>query len=114
MVGDGSSLPITHHGSSSLPLPSSSLTLNNVLVSPSLIKNLCSVRILTRENPVTVEFDALGFSIKDARSRRVLHRCDSPDDLYPCGASSSGPVALHANVSLWHARLGHPGADALH
>ena len=45
MVGDGSSLPITHHGSSSLLLPSSSLTLNSVLVSPSLIKNICSVRL---------------------------------------------------------------------
>ena len=89
--------------------------MSNVLVSPELIKNLVFVRSLTRENSVTVEFDECGFSVKDARPWRVLHRYDSPNDLYPCGASTrGGPVALHADVSLWHARLGHPGADALH
>ena len=27
--------------------------------------------------------DVVGFSVKDARTRMVLHRCDSPDELYP-------------------------------
>ena len=50
--------------------------MSNILVSPELIKNLVSVRSLTRENPVTVEFDEYGFSVKDARTRMVLHRCN--------------------------------------
>ena len=46
----------------------------------------------------------------------VLHRCDSPDNLYPIHASTSSvaaPVALSAGVDLWHARLGHPNPATL-
>nr|XP_040256741.1 COPII coat assembly protein SEC16-like [Aegilops tauschii subsp. strangulata] len=77
---------------------------------PDLVTNLVSVRLLTRENPLTVEFDGVGFSVKDARTQMDLHRCDSPDELYTvhAGASTSTPVALAAGVDLWHARLGHP------
>ena len=91
--------------------------MSNILVSPDLIKNLVSVRSLTRENPVTVEFDACGFSVKDARTRMVLHRCDSPDELYPvhsaASTTSAAPVALATGVDLWHARLGHPNHATL-
>ena len=86
--------------------------MSNILVSLELIKNLVSVRSLTRENLVTVEFDECGFSVKDARTRMVLHRCDSPDELYPvhsaASTTSAAPVALATGVDLWHARLGHP------
>ena len=81
-VGDGSSMPITHVGHAAFPSNSMPLYLSNVLVSPDIIKNLVSVRSLTRENPVIVEFDMFGFSVKDARTQMVLHRCDSPDELY--------------------------------
>ena len=53
--------------------------MSNVLISPELVTNLVSVRRLTHENPLTVEFDGVGFSVKYARTRMVLHRCDSPD-----------------------------------
>ena len=56
------------------------------------------------------------FFVKDARTRMVLHRCDSPDDLYPVhstNTSTSAPVALSATVDLWHARLGHPNPATL-
>ncbi|KAK1651745.1 hypothetical protein QYE76_013510 [Lolium multiflorum] len=46
----------------------------------------------------------------------LLHRCDSPGDLYPVGAASTTtgrPLALSAGVDLWHARLGHPSYAAL-
>jgi hypothetical protein len=65
VVGNGGLLPITHTGTGSLVTSSTPLALRNVLLSPSLIKNLLSVRQLTRENPVSVEFDAFGFSVKD-------------------------------------------------
>ena len=72
VVGDGSSLPATHTGHTSIPTTTSSLSLNNVLVSPHLIKNLISVKKLARDNPVNVEFDDFGFSVKDRRTRRVI------------------------------------------
>ena len=73
IVGDGSTLPITHARHTSFPSNSMPLYLSNILVSPHLIKNLISVRCFTRENPVTVELDELGFCVKDARTRMVLH-----------------------------------------
>ena len=74
IVGDGSTLPITHIGHASFPSTSRPLSLSNILVSPDLIKNLVSVKRFTRENPVTVEFDDIGFCVKDARTKMVLHR----------------------------------------
>nr|XP_020186122.1 YLP motif-containing protein 1-like [Aegilops tauschii subsp. strangulata] len=103
IVGDGSTLPITHVGHTSFPSNSMPLSLSNILVSPHLIKNLISVRCFTRENPVTVEFDELGFCVKDTRTRMVLHRCDSPDELYlvhPPSSTTTAPVALSAGVDL--------------
>ncbi|XP_071676968.1 uncharacterized protein [Lolium perenne] len=52
----------------------------------------------------------------DGRTRMLLHRCDSPDDLYPVGAASTTigrPLALSFGVDLWHARLGHPSSATL-
>nr|XP_020198077.2 uncharacterized protein LOC109783907 [Aegilops tauschii subsp. strangulata] len=69
IVGNGAGLPITHIGSTSFPSNSRPLYLNNVLVSPELIQNLVCVRKLSRDNSVTVEFDEVGFSVKDALTR---------------------------------------------
>lgn len=69
-VGNGASLPVTHLASSSVPTSFSPLSLRNELITP-LIKNLISVRSLTRDNAVSVEFDPYGFSIKDLHTRQV-------------------------------------------
>ena len=112
VVGNGSTLPITGVGSAVLPSTSRPLSLLEILISPSLTKNLVSVRAFTRDNSVSVEFDPYGFSFKDLASKTVLLRCDSAGDLYrfvrprPC---------LHAAVTgdMWHQRLGHLGAAIL-
>jgi len=64
-VGNGVKLPISHTGSTPIPTSSHPFYLHNVLVSPSLIKNLISVKQLTRDNNVSIEFDPSGFSVKD-------------------------------------------------
>ena len=69
VVGNGSLLPVTSTGTATLPGP---FSLNNVLVSPSLIKNLISVRQFTSDNNCSVEFDPAGCSVKDLASWRVL------------------------------------------
>jgi len=43
IVGDGSTLPITHVGHTSFPSNSMHITMSNILVSPHLIKNLFPV-----------------------------------------------------------------------
>jgi hypothetical protein len=59
IVGDGSSIPVTHSGHVSLSTPNSSrtLTLRHVLVTPRIVKNLISVHQFTTDNYCSVEFD---------------------------------------------------------
>jgi histone deacetylase 1/2 len=120
VVGNGNLMPATSVGYASIPTATNSLRLNNVLLSPQLVKNLISVRALTRDNSVSVEFDPWGFSIKDLRTKMALLRCDSTGELYPLhphrGAASprsSQALVTSSDGSLWHSRLGHPGRAAL-
>ncbi|GJT26683.1 ribonuclease H-like domain-containing protein [Tanacetum coccineum] len=112
LVGDGKSIPVTNTGHSTLPTPYRPLHLNNVLVTPNIVKNLISVRQFVRENKCTIEFDEFGFSVKDFRTRQILLRCDSTGDLYPV-TSLSYPQAFLVGQQTWHQRLGHPGSDVL-
>jgi hypothetical protein len=115
--GNGSSLPVSSVGSYALPTPSKPLRLSNVLVVPSLIKSLLSVRRLVSDNSVTIEFDKFGFSIKDIRTRREILRCNSSGDLYTIHLKSSPSaqafIATASTADLWHHRLGHPGHQTL-
>jgi len=78
VVGDGSLLPIA---ATSVAHFSSSLSLNNVLVSPKLIKNLIYVHQFTSDNNCSIEFDPAGYSMKDLASRRLIVRCNSSDTM---------------------------------
>lgn len=113
-VGDGKTIPVTNTGNSILPTLNRPLYLHNVLVTPNIIKNLISVRQLTRDNNCTVEFDAYGFSVKDFLTRHILLRCDSSGDLYLVTQPSPIPHALlSGSPTTWHQRLGHPGEEVL-
>ncbi|GKB82765.1 ribonuclease H-like domain-containing protein [Tanacetum coccineum] len=98
LIGD--SIPITNMGHSILPTPHCPLHLNNVLITPNIVKNLIYVRQFVRDNNCTVDFDAFGFSIKDFMTRRVLLRCDSIGDLYPVTKPSTIPHAFLTNGTL--------------
>ena len=81
---------------------------------PHLVKNLVSMRKLTTNNFVSVEFDPFGFCVKDLQKGNPLMRCKSIGDLYPIPSSptsSLSPAFAFAVLpsSLWHSRLGHPG-----
>ncbi|GJZ96554.1 ribonuclease H-like domain-containing protein [Tanacetum coccineum] len=93
LVGDGKSIPVTNTGHSTLPTPYRPLHLNNVLITPNIVKNLISVRQFVRDNKCTIEFDEFGFSVKDYWTRQILLRCDSMGDLYPV-TSLSYPQAF--------------------
>jgi hypothetical protein len=76
------------------------------------VRNLLSVRQFTRDNHCTIEFDAFGFSVKDLQTKRVILRSNSSDGLYTVPATPQANLAI--STDLWHHRLGHPGAAALH
>jgi hypothetical protein len=114
IVGNGALLPITATGSHTFSLPHRNLVLNNVLVSPNIIKNLISIRRFTTDNNCSIEFDPFGLSVKDLQTRNVIARCNSSGDLYPFYTPSTSTSAfLAAPTSLWHQRLGHLGREAL-
>ncbi|KAI3690006.1 hypothetical protein L2E82_47980 [Cichorium intybus] len=112
-VGNGSSIPIHGFGHASFTTPSHSYALKNILFTPSIIKNLLSVRKFTIDNQTSVEFDPSGFSIKDLKTGDLLSRHDSTGDLYPFTTPSSASALLATSHDRWHARLGHPGAPVL-
>jgi hypothetical protein len=91
------------------------LQLNNILVTPSLVKNLVSVRQLTRDNHVSIDFDPVGFSIKDLATRTVILRCENSGDLYPLRLPQHQALTASSSTSveLWHSWLGHPGSRTL-
>ncbi|KAG7600292.1 GAG-pre-integrase domain [Arabidopsis suecica] len=118
-VGNGSCAPVTKMGQGILNSSSRPFYLRNVLVCPSIIKNLISVRKFVTDNFCTLEFDPFGFTAKDLQTRAKLLRCDSPGPLYTFTPSSSNHSSLalaasHSNSSLWHRRLGHPNDQVLH
>ena len=116
VVGDGSIVPVTTSGHSSLPslFPNRPLHLHHVLVTPSIIKNLISVRQFTTDNHYIVAFDAFGFFVKDLHSRREILRCNSTGELYTftCPPPPRALATITTPHDVWHHRLGHPGHDA--
>ncbi|GJS75177.1 ribonuclease H-like domain-containing protein [Tanacetum coccineum] len=108
-VGDGHTIPVTNTGHSILPTPHRPLHLNNVLITPHIVKNF----IFVHDNNCTIEFDAFGFFVKDFMTRRVLLRCDSMGDLYLVTQPSLIPHAFLTSQHTWHQRLGHPRSKVL-
>ncbi|KAJ9537459.1 hypothetical protein OSB04_030192 [Centaurea solstitialis] len=72
------------------------------------------VRKFTTDNSVSVEFDPFGFSVKDFKTGTSLMRCESRGELYPINTTTNTTTPPSTFVvlssSLWHDRLGHPGA----
>jgi hypothetical protein len=119
VVGNESVLSVTSVGDTVLPRP---FYLNNIIVTPDIIKNLLSVRQFTTSNWCSMEFGPFDLSVKDLATRNVITKCNSSYLLYtirlptthPSQTSTYYALTIVANsTSLWHRRLDHPGPDAL-
>ncbi|GKA93536.1 ribonuclease H-like domain-containing protein [Tanacetum coccineum] len=109
IVGNGSSIPVTHSGHVQIPNPFRPLHLRNVLVTSNIIKNLVSVRKFTTDNKCSIDFDPYDFTVRDYHTRQTLLRCDNTGDLYPLHVVASAFALPTNNHSIWHQRLGHLG-----
>jgi hypothetical protein len=68
--------------------------LNNVLITPDIIKNLLSIRPFTIANCCSMEFDPFGLSMKDLATRNVITRYNSSGLLYTiCLCTTHAPQA---------------------
>jgi hypothetical protein len=56
-------IPISCHGTSTLSATNTTFHLINVLVAPTLVRNLLSIHQFNHDNSFSIEFDALGFSV---------------------------------------------------
>lgn len=118
MVGDGYYLPITHTGSTNLPLTSgTSLPLTDVLVCPAVNKSLLSVSKLTRDYPCSIEFDSHHVHINDKATKKVLLLGNNRDGLYVLERSPNkvfySSRQHSASDDVWHKRLGHANNQVL-
>ena len=134
-VGNGDTLTISHIGSSILPA-SRPLILKNLLLVPSIKKNLISISKFTTDNDDILEFNSASCCVKEKLSKTTLLKGTLRDGLYQLDFSSwsplikTCPVFCHPSVtassacsfcnktkhviSLSHKRLGHPNSHVLH
>ena len=82
MVADGSTIPITHTGSTTLSTNTRNLNLKTVLYVPNIHKNLISVYRLCNTNRVSVEFFPTSFQVKDLSTGVMLLQGRTRDELY--------------------------------
>ncbi|GJS89067.1 ribonuclease H-like domain-containing protein [Tanacetum coccineum] len=100
-VGDGRFIPITNSGHSVLSTPFRPLRLNNVLITPNIVKNLISVRQFVRDNSLQYSgHQRLGFHGSDFI---VLRRLVSSDSI-SCNKEKL-PVLCHACQLGKHVKL---------
>lgn len=110
VVGNGASLPISHTGTlSSFP----HLKLFDVLVVPSLTKNLLSICKLTSDLPLSVTFSNDCFLVQNRITGKVVATGKRDGGLYVLEGGNTAFISilknktLSASYDLWHACLGH-------
>lgn len=125
MVGNGTTLPITHLGHSILT-PSSvamkPLHLKHILCVPKIAKNLLSVSKLTRDNDVFVEFYRNCFFVKTLQGQ-ILLKGNVENGLYCLPRQPESSVSVRSSpraflgertsLECWHHRLAHPHESIL-
>jgi hypothetical protein len=82
-MGNGTSLPIHHIGTTQLSTPTTNFCLNNVLHVPEISNNLLSVHKFTNDTNTFMEFHPSRFCVKDLASRRLLLHGPRKHGLYP-------------------------------
>lgn len=108
--GNGTSLPISHVGTSSF---SKDLHLLDVLVVPHLTKNLLSISKLTHDHPVDILFSDSYFAIQNRLTKTILARGRVDRGFYILEHGQKALLAslssnkLKASFEVWHSRLGH-------
>ncbi|XP_054777299.1 uncharacterized protein LOC129285580 [Prosopis cineraria] len=117
-VGDSASLPISGHTSGYFKCGSSELLLKDILVVPTIMKNLLSFSELVLDNDILIQFLGVYYVVKHLRMGKELLKGTRCDGLYKIdselyvyqlydSAHDDRPVALLATLETWHKRLGH-------
>ena len=109
-IGDGSQLSISHIGHLVVTAPKP-LKLKNILLVPSITKNLISISKFALENDVIVEFNANCCYVKDNQSKEVLLQGTLKNGLYQLnllGASQASSSVYDNNLCRLDLQLQQP------
>ncbi|XP_074350686.1 uncharacterized protein LOC141690015 [Apium graveolens] len=111
---DGNMAVITHSGTVRLP---NSIILQQVLCVPSFHCNLISIPKLTVHNSCTVVFSFQNCMLQDQQQKMLTKIGKLEGSLYTYSLAGSASV-FHVSTSdsqltLWHARLGHPSSTIM-
>lgn len=114
IVGNGNNIPISCScgGTSTLLALYTTILLGNVLVASTLVCYFLfasSLVIVIVPSSLTL----LTFSVKDQQTKCTILCCNSSGDLYIITSSPPYNCSLATSSTLWHHRLGHPGASAI-
>lgn len=109
LIGDGSSLRITHVDETQISTPNSSFPLSNVLYVPPVSHNLVSVSKFCETNNVLIEFHSTYFLMKDRCMGATLMHGPNKAGVYQVPiltrALRPQPQAFlgeQVTVSYWH------------
>ncbi|GKD89487.1 ribonuclease H-like domain-containing protein [Tanacetum coccineum] len=94
LVGDGYTIPVTNFGHSVLPTPHRPFHLNNVLITPNIVKNLIYVRQFVRDN---------NYIVMERPWRQTRYRTPKEGDDWYASRQGHQPVYLASpRLSLAH------------
>ncbi|KAI4343035.1 hypothetical protein MLD38_027583 [Melastoma candidum] len=82
VIGNGQRLYIAHIGHTSVAADSFPLRLKHVLHTPHLSQRLVSVSKVCHDNDVSVEFNSIGFFVKNKKTSQVLLQGQTHQGLY--------------------------------
>jgi len=111
MIGDGSCLPVTYIGDTSLRTKVTTLPLNDVLIVPEIKKNLLSVSKLTDDYPCSFVFDKNGVYVKDNYTKVTVKLGRKIRGLYQVDTQTTEAFFTQrqrtVDEDIWHQRLAH-------
>jgi len=115
VIGDGSSLQVTHVGSITFPSFSKPFKLINILCVPNIHQNLIYVHNFTRSNNVFINFHPFYFLVKDQSTGATLFCDKCHEGVYPIPMTFSSIksfvlalVGERTIFIIWHRWFGHP------
>ena len=119
VVGNGSSLQISHVGNSLFKsdLSNHSFRLNNLLHMPHITKNLLSVSQFAKDNKVFFKFQPNHYYVKCQDTKEIILQGSVDNGLYKILNFNPTPAIVPvahfsskrgSNFHLWHSKLGHP------
>ena len=106
VVGNGTSLSITHLGHATLKMldcntkASFILNLNNILLVPQITKNLISISQLTKDNNLVVEFTDKFCFVKDKVKNLIILQGKANKGLYKLLLMSPNKTHSHSRIHV--------------